>query len=184
MKKFCCIFLLLTMIFCSGYRKPYRYVINAEKDAFFHNNVGLNYLRDRIYYAAIEEFKIAITLSPNTQSTAIFKTNLGDTYMFIGYPEMARTCYEDALKLYGLNFKYYINLAKCYEQLNIVQTKIMEYKNSDNVYDKIMLGLLYIQTGETRKGVVVLDDVCISEPDLLITSAIRQYLKDVTKELE
>ena len=182
MKKFFCIFLLFTMFICSGYRKPYRYVINAEKDAFYHNNVGLNYLRDRIYYAAIEEFKIAITLSPNTQSTAVYKTNLGDTYMFIGYPEMARICYEDALKMYGLNFQYYINLAKCYEQLNIVKTKISEYKTSESVYDKIMLGILYIQTGETRKGIVVLDDVCLSEPDLLITPAIRQYLNDVTKE--
>ena len=170
------------MIICSGYRKPYRYVIDAEKDAFYHNNVGLNYLQDRVYYAAIQEFKIAITLSPNTQSTAIFKTNLGDTYMFIGYPDMARICYEDALKMYGLNLKYYMNLAKCYEQLNIVQTKIKEYKQSESIYDKIMLGILYIETGKTRQGVVTLDDVCLTEPDLLITPAIRQYLKEVTKE--
>lgn len=183
MKKFLCIFLLTVVCLCSAYRKPYRYTINAEKDAFFHNNVGINYLNDRIYYAAIEEFKIAITLSPNTQSTAIFKTNLGDTYMYIGYPEMARICYEDALKMYGLNFKYYINLAKCYEQLNIVKSKINEYEASKNVYDKIMLGVLYIQTGEIRRGVVTLDDVCLSEPDLLITPAIKQYLKEVTKDL-
>lgn len=171
------------MLVCSGYRKPYKYTIDAEKDAFFHNNVGLNYLRDRIYYAAIEEFKIAITLSPNTQATAIFKANLGETYMYIGYPEMARICFEDALKAYGLNFKYYINLADCYAQLGIMNSKIKEYQKSKSIYDKITLGLLYIKTGETRKGVIVLDDVCLSEPDLLITPAIRQYLKEVTKEL-
>ena len=182
MKKFLCIFLLLTTIICTAYRKPYRYTIDAEKDAYFHNNVGLNYLQDRIYYAAIQEFKIAIQLSQNTQATAIFKSNLGETYMFIGYPDMARICFEDALKLYGLNFQYYINLAKCYEQLNIVQSKISEYKVSDNVYDKIMLGLLYIQSGEKRRGIIVLDDVCMSEPDLLITPAIRQYIKELNKE--
>ena len=183
MKKFICILLLLTMVICSGYRKPYKYVIQAEKDAFFHNNVGLNYLRDRIYYAAIEEFKIAINLSPNTQSTAIFKSNLGETYMYIGYPELARICFEDAIKVYGLNFQYYINLANCYKQLNIVQTKIREYQSSESIYDKIMLGILYIQTGETRRGVVVLDDICLSEPDLLITPAIKQYLGEITKNL-
>ena len=182
MKKFLCIFLLLTTIICTAYRKPYRYTIDAEKDAYFHNNVGLNYLQDRIYYAAIQEFKIAIQLSQNTQATAIFKSNLGETYMFIGYPDMARICFEDALKLYGLNFQYYINLAKCYQQLNIVQSKISEYKASDNVYDKIMLGLLYIQSGEKRRGIIVLDDVCMSEPDLLITPAIRQYIKELNKE--
>lgn len=171
------------MFICSGYRKPYKYVIDAEKDAYFHNNVGLNYLQDRIYYAAIQEFKIAIQLSQNTQATAIFKSNLGESYMYIGYPDMARTCFEDALKLYGLNFKNYINLAKCYEQLNVVKTKIEEYKSSNNIYDKIMLGLLYIQTGEKRRGVIILDDVCMCEPDLLITPAIKQYIKDINKEL-
>lgn len=171
------------MFFCSAYRKPYKYTIDAGKDAYFHNNVGLNYLQDRIYYAAIQEFKIAINLSPNTQATAVFKANLGETYMYIGYPDMARVCFEDALKVYGLNFKYYLNLAKCYTELNIVQSKISEYQQSESIYDKIMLGLLYIQNGETRKGVIILDDVCMSEPDLLITPAIRQYISEVTKNM-
>lgn len=171
------------MIFCSGYKKPYRYTIDAEKDAFYHNNVGLNYLKDRIYYAAIQEFKIAIQLSPNTQATAIFKNNLGETYDYIGYPDMARVCFEDAIKLYGLNFKYYLNLTDCYNKLGITKTKIKELSSSENPYDKITVGLLYIQSGEVRKGVILLDELCASEPDLVITSAIRQYLKEVTDKM-
>ena len=104
MKKFLTVFLLLVMILCSAYRRPHKYTIEAEKDAFYHNNVGLNYLQDRIYYAAIQEFKIAISLSPSTQATAIFYNNLGETYTFIGYPDMARDCFENAVKFYGLNF--------------------------------------------------------------------------------
>ena len=183
MKKIFSLFLLSVIILCSGYRKPYRYTIDAEKDPFLHNNVGLNYLKDRIYYAAIQEFKIAIQLSPNTQATAIFKNNLGDTYTYIGYPDMARICYEDAIKLYGLNFKYYLNLAECYKTLGITQTKIKEYSSSTSPYDKIMLGLLYIQTGSVRKGVNTLDELCSEEPDLLIIPAIRQYLREVTKAI-
>ena len=183
MKKIFSLFLLSVIILCSGYRKPYRYTIDEEKDAFLHNNVGLNYLKDRIYYAAIQEFKIAIQLSPNTQATAIFKNNLGDTYTYIGYPDMARICYEDAIKLYGLNFKYYLNLAECYKTLGITQTKIKEYSSSTSPYDKIMLGLLYIQTGSVRKGVNTLDELCSEEPDLLIIPAIRQYLREVTKAI-
>ena len=183
MKKLFCILILASLFICTGYRKPYKYTIDAEKNAFQHNNIGLNYLKEKVYYAAIEEFKIAITLSQNAQSTAVYKTNLGNTYMIIGYPDMARTCYEDALKMYGLNFQYYINLAKCYDQLHIVQSKIKEYKASNSLYDKIMLGLLYIQIGEKRRGVIVLDDLCLSEPDLLITNAIKQYLTEITKEL-
>ncbi len=183
MKRIISLVLLLIMIFCSGYKKPYRYTIDAEKDAFYHNNVGLNYLKYRIYYAAIQEFKIAIQLSPNTQATAIFKNNLGETYDFIGYPDMARVCFEDAIKLYGLNFKYYLNLTDCYNKLGITKTKIKELSSSENPYDKITVGLLYIQSGEVRKGVILLDELCASEPDLVITSAIRQYLKEVTDKM-
>ena len=97
------IFLIAVTIVCSAYRKPHKYIIEAEKDAFLHNNIGINYLKDRIYYAAIQEFKIAISLSPTTQASAIFMNNLGETYNFIGYPDLAIPCFEDAIKLYGLN---------------------------------------------------------------------------------
>lgn len=181
-KRLFTIVLLLSLVLCTGYRKPYRYTIRAEKDAFYHNNVGLNHLRDRIYYAAIQEFKIAISLSPSTQASAIFYNNLGETYNFIGYPDMAKDCFENAVQLYGLNFKYYQNLVECYINLGQAEKKIAEYKDSNDVYARIQLGLLYIKTGEKRKGVNVLDELCSEEPDLMITPAIRQYIKGVIQE--
>lgn len=181
-KKFLTIILLFIMVFCSAYKRPHKYVIEAEKDAFYHNNVGLNYLKDRIYYAAIQEFKIAISLSPSTQASAIFYNNLGETYVFIGYPDLARDCFEDALKLYGLNLKYYINLVSCYKNLNLTQIKIKEFQQSQNIYDRIKLGILYIETGEYRKGVNTLDEICVTEPNLLITPALKQYIKQVIDE--
>lgn len=182
MKKFLIIPFLLILLLTCGYKKPYKYTIAAEKDAFFHNNVGINYLKDRIYYAAIQEFKIAISLSPSTQASAIFYNNLGETYNFIGYPDLAKDCFENSIKLYGLNLQYHLNLVNCYIRLNLAQAKINEFKASENVYDKIKLGLLYIETGEVRKGVNTLDEICMQEPDLIITSALKQYLKKVIKE--
>ena len=184
MKRFLLIFLMLTMVFCSGYRKPDKYVIRAEKDAFYHNNLGLNYLKGRIYYAAIQEFKIAISLSPTTQASAIFMNNLGETYNFIGYPDLAIPCFEDAIKLYGLNFKLYINLIDSYKRQGVVESKKKQFLQSDDLYDKIKLGILYVETGEVRKGVNILDDICASEPDLIITQAIKQYLKEVTSKMQ
>lgn len=181
-KRLLTLFLLLVMVFCSSYRKPYKYTIQAEKDAFFHNNVGLNYLKDRIYYAAIQEFKIAISLSPSTQATAVFQNNLGETYIFIGYPDMAQTCFEDAIKLYGLNLKYYMNLVKCYKERGVVEAKIKEFKASNDIYDRIKLGLLYIENGQYRLGVNTLDELTMEEPDLMITPALRQYIAQVVKE--
>lgn len=181
-KKATILFLTLIMVFCCAYKKPYRYTIEAEKDAYWHNNVGINYKKDRIYYAAIQEFKIAISLSPSTQASAIFHNNLGETYLFINYPEAALNCFEDAIKLYGLNLKYYMNLVKTYIQLGQEEIKIKEFEASDNLYDKIKLGILYIETDEARKGVNILDDICVSEPDLLITPALKQYIKQTIKE--
>ena len=108
-KKTIVLFLFFSMIFCSGYKTIPKYKIEPEKNAYYHNNLGLNYLKDRVYYAAIQEFKIAISLSPSTQASAVFYNNLGETYNFIGYPDQAIVCFEAAVKLYGLNLKYYIN---------------------------------------------------------------------------
>lgn len=183
MKKILTLVLLFAMIFCTGYRKPYKYTIRAEKDAYYHNNLGLNHLKDRVYYAAIQEFKIAISLSPSTQASAIFYNNLGETYIFIGYPDIAKDCFENAILLYGLNFKYYINLADCYINLGMANEKISEFKNSNDIYDKIQLGILYIKTGEKRRGINLLDEICASEPDLLITPAIKQYIAETLKTI-
>ena len=182
MKKIFTLVLLCVLVFCSGYKKPYRYTIKAEKDAYVHNNIGLNYLQDRIYYAAIQEFKIAISLSPSTQASAIFYNNLGETYNFIGYPNMAKDCFENAINLYGLNFKYYLNLTDCYIKLGMANSKIAEYEKTDDIYKRIQLGILYIKTGQKRKGINTLDEICASEPDLMITPAIKQYIKESLKE--
>ena len=181
-KKLAIIFLIFTTVLCCAYKKPDKYVIQAEKDAFFHNNLGINYLKDRIYYAAIQEFKIAISLSPSTQASAIFYNNLGETYNFIGYPEMAEKCFEDAVKLYGLNLKFHQNLVHTYIMKNLAEIKKKEFQNSEDLFDKIKLGILYIETGEVRNGINILDDICASEPDLLITPALKKYIIKTIKE--
>ena len=102
--------------------------------------------------------------------------------MFIGYPDQALPCFEDAVKLYGLNLKYHLNLAKCYIALGLGDVRINDFSSSSDVFDRIKLGILYIETGEARKGVNVLDEICSSEPDLLITPALRQYIKQTIEE--
>ena len=188
MKKILLISLLFLSILTSGYRKPDVYVIDATKNAYLHNNMGLRYMNERCmnercYYAAIQEFKIAISLNPNTQATAVYYNNIGDAYMKIGYPDMARQPYEDAVKQYSLNFKYYKDLARCYKDLGLVNAKIKEYSSDKNALNRVMLGLLYIESGNLKRGIIILDEFTMSEPDLLITPAVKQYIKDKVKEI-
>ncbi len=183
MKKSCIIFLIFFAIITSGYVKPDVYQIEAEKNAFHHNNLGLMYLNERCYYAAIQEFKIAISLADETQATSVYYKNLGDTYMTIGYPDWAQDCYERALKIYSLNFQYYLDLAKCYKARNIVPLKLDEYKASEKPLDLIMAGLLTIENGDLKSGIITLDSFTNAEPDLLITPAIRQFVREKVKEI-
>ena len=181
MKKLILIPLIALTFLASGYKKPDVYVIDATKNAFLHNNMGLRYMEERCYYAAIQEFKIAISLNPNTQASAVYYNNLGEVYMKLGFPKEAQDCFERALSLYGLNFSYYKNLAECYKQMRMQQKMISKYKNSKNPLDRVMLGLLYVESGEKRMGIMTLDEFCVSEPDLILTHGVRNYLRDLTK---
>src|SRR5574344_1522340 len=70
------------------------YRIDATKNASHHNNLGLELLEEDQYYAAIEEFNIAINLNPNTQATAVYYNNLGETYFKLGLLGPAQSCFE------------------------------------------------------------------------------------------
>jgi len=183
MKKFFIIALIFASVITSGYRKPDEYVIDAHRNGAKHNDWGLRYLSEKCYYAAIQEFKIAISLNPDTQATSAYYNNLGETYMIIGYPDWAQDCFERAITQYSLNLRYYQNLAKCFKARGLVPLKIKEYSKEGSPLNKVMLGLLYVENGETRRGVIVLDEFAISEPDLVITVAVKAYIKELVKEI-
>lgn len=187
MKKFISIIFTLSLIslITSGYSNmPETFVIDASKNAFFHNNLGINYLKEYCYYAAIQEFKIAISLSPNTQASSVYYKNLGDAYMAIGYPDLAEQAYNDAIRQYSLNFEFYQAMVKCYAKQNVLSAKIAEYSKGENPLNKVMLGLLYIESGNLKRGLTILDNFASTEPDLLITRAIKAYLKEKTNDLD
>ena len=66
--------------------------------------------------------------------------------------------------------------------MRMQQKMISKYKVSKNPLDKVMLGLLYIESGEKRMGIMTLDEFCVSEPDLILTHGVRNYLRDLTQK--
>ena len=177
MKKFFIISLIFLSTIASGYRKPDVPVIDAVKNSNNHNNLGIMYMSERAYYAAIQEFKIAISLNPESQATAVYYTNLGDCYMKIEHPELALDCYERALTLYNLNLNYYINLAKCLIANKLLDKKLEQFSDFTNPYNQLMSGVLYVESGNYQRGITVLDNFTISEPDLIITPAVKSYIR-------
>ncbi len=161
------------------------YTIDAEKNAYIHNNKGIEYASEKLYYAAIQEFKIAISLNPKKQSTAVYFNNLGKVYMEIGYPELAVDCFENSVIQYSLNFEYYKNLADCYKALGVSQEKLELYrsKSDENPMFKIMVGLLEEQRGNLKKAIITFDEFAMSEPDLIITPAVKAYTKELSGKI-
>lgn len=173
--------LLFFTITTSGYVRPDVYKIDAEKNAVFHNNLGLNAICDKEYLEAIQEFSLAIALNPNTQATAVYYNNLGETYLKLGYPKEAQKCFEESIKLNCLSLLYYQNLVASFKAQKLVNQKIKVYesKNRKNSLNMVVLGLLYAANGDTRKGIIKLDEFCMKEPDLLITPSVRDYIKTI-----
>lgn len=182
MKKLFTVLILFAMSFtASGYTRPDVYKIDAEKNAVMHNNLGLEAVSEQNYYEAIQEFSLAILLNPKTQATAVYYNNLGETYMKVGCFREAQGCFEKSIKQYNLNFLYYQNLVKSFKAQKTIGTKIKTYEaqSEKNPLNMIILGLLYVESGDTRRGIIKLDEFCMREPDLLITGAVRSYLKEI-----
>lgn len=178
------VFLFSVVIFSCGFKRPDVYTIGAEKNAVTHNNLGLKALSDKDYAAAIQEFSLAILLNPKTQATSVYYTNLGEAYMKLGYFVEAQGCFEKALKQYNLNINYYHNLVNVYKARGVLKQKIKSYEITQQKIstDMIMLGMLYIADGNLRSGIIKLDEFCMREPELIITPAVRNYIREMSPQ--
>lgn len=180
MKKILVTFLLISFAFiCSAYRKPEQYVIDPVHNAYVHNNMGLNALEEHNYILAISEFCLAIQLNPNSQATSVYYKNLGNAYTKIGYYQNAQTSYERSRTIYNLDFDTYVALAQTYRRRNLLKYKISAFKKSKNPVDMVMLGLLYIESGNKARGITKLDEFCARQPDMFITPQVRAYIPKV-----
>ena len=184
MRKFFIIsFLFVSLFFTSG-ATTMSYVIDAEKNAAWHNNLGIRYLKEKYYFGALKEFEIALNLNPNSQAAAVYYNNIGRTYIKIGYPELAEPKFRMAIKKYPLNFEYYMNLVETYGKQDVLKDRL-EYhkKNRKSNLDDITIALIYGALGQTATEVTMLDEFCNNEPDLIITPAIRKYVSEQAKYL-
>lgn len=178
MKKLLLIFCLLIGSACYAARDPFlKFEIDAEKNANNHNNMGVIYVQDRYYAAAIKEFQTAIMLCPDKQSSAIYYTNLANVYMKIGYPALAQDTLERAIKLYPMNFTYYEDVVLTYKKQGLLEAKLKQYQSDTNPMAEILVGLIMFEMGNTEEGLSKLHQFCLVEPDLIISRGVMNYVK-------
>lgn len=159
--------------------------IDATRNAKQHNNQGVIFMKEGDLEAAMKEFKIAIALNPNVQATSVYYNNLGQVYMRMYalnnnklFPMWAQKCFEQALLGDCMNFVYYKNLVNVYEARGILNSKVTYHlsQKDKNPYSAIILGLIYLKQSKIGAAVTILDDFCVQNPDLIITSDVKRLL--------
>lgn len=158
--------------------------IDAQKNAIDHNNKGVIYMQDRYYAAAIKEFQMAVLLDPETQASSVYYANLANCYMKIGYPALAQDTLQRAIKLNPMNFNYYQDLAVVYKRLGISdqQLKRLKKESAKNPLAHVLEGLILMEQGKKDAGLAKLQEFAYTEPDLIITKGVNNYIEKKNKE--
>lgn len=178
-------FLVLALFFSFNFARCEITPVDAARNAKEHNNQGVIYMREGDYLAAIKEFKIAIGINPNVQSTSVYYNNLGQAYMKIYainkhrlLPLWAQSCFEQALKGDCMNITYYKNLISAFEARGNMSQKAAYYlaRKDENPYYVIITGLIYLKQNKIGTAVTMLDAFCSENPDLIITDDIKRIL--------
>ncbi len=156
--------------------------IDAARNASIHNNIGVNFMKEKSYYSAIKEFEMAIQLNPNTQASATYYNNLGKAYLKIGYPELAEKSFNLSLERNSVNFEVFQNLVESYKQQNKLKTELNKAMKDKKNLSRIKAGLIMIQLGQLEPGINTLDEFCFDEPDMIITKGIKSYIQTLVDD--
>lgn len=160
------------------------FVIDPAKNANWHNERGLFFLRFENYYGAIEEFRLAIALNHKTQASGVFYNNLGTAYYKLGVYAPAAQCFQKAISFDPNFVQYYQNLIDTYKSQKKLNSEIKKYENKvkkkpNNSRAHLMLGLMYKNSKNNAAAVYNLREFKRLEPDLDITKQVDVMIKEM-----
>ncbi len=168
--------------------------VDATKAAQRHNNLGTLYLKDRDLFAAIKEYRIAIAINPDSQTTAVYFNNLGKVYLILGeiqkrnnlplqgwddFSIMAKISFEEAITKDCMKLEYYQNLIKAYELTGETNSKKEFFlSNRDkNPFNVIPAAIILKKQGQEQSANMLLDDFVSENPDIIISKDLKKLIK-------
>jgi len=157
------------------------FFIDPTENAISHNNYGLFYFKLEDYPAAIQEFKIAIALSPNSASSASFYNNLGLVYLRINRYDWAINCFDTSISMCPNFLEYYVNLVKAYKGRKSLKFLSNKYRNqlSKNNSDYIpwlVLGLIDKEQNNKKAALNCFKEFKKLGPDELLGKAVENVI--------
>lgn len=184
--KFKALFLIvLCGLFLSGYEYKYNVPkIDGTNNAVNRNNRGIMYMEMGYYAAAMTEFQIAITLSPDATSSAAYYNNLGLLYTKLNNLNAAKECFEKATSLNPVFMEYYKNIVKTSEKAGTLNIDLNNYlsqinADSNNSQAYLMAGLIYAQLGQKELAVGYLKRFVVLEKVNFLSSAANKLIKEL-----
>jgi tetratricopeptide (TPR) repeat protein len=174
-------FLFLLLLF-SGFTQD----IDPSRNAIWHNSLGMEYMKQGDYAAAISEYKIAIALKADTSASAAFHNNLGLVYMKLNKPNWAIVCFENAIQLNSNAFYFYENLVDAYAKANVLGTYNSYFKrktsaNFENSYNWLMLGLIQTKRKEYKNAINSFNNYVLLEPEIVVSQAVKTKINELRR---
>lgn len=160
------------------------FVIDPTENAVWHNEKGVQFLKDGYVTYAIDEFKLAIGLSPNSATTASFLNNLGIAYLKINKYDLALSCFQKAVNLNPYFLDYYKNLVKTYKLKNMLTNIAIKYvkllkKNNSDSKSWLILGLVYEELGYKNYAKSSFEQFKKLEPESILVPGIDELIKNL-----
>lgn len=174
--------------------------ITAKSNAQLHNNLGTVYFNEKDYFAAIKEYRIAIGINTDSQTTATYFNNLGKVYLILGeiqirnklttadggdFSKMAEVSFEQAVLLDCMKLEYYQNLIKAYELTGSMETKKRFFlaNTEKNPFNVIPAAIILAKQGDIGYANMLLDDFVTKNPDIIISDDLKKLIKENNKIL-
>lgn len=170
--------------------------VDATKNAKMHNNLGSIYFKDKDFFGAIKEYRIAIAIDPDSQATATYFNNLGNVYLILGeiqkrnglplqgwddFSKMAQKSFEEAILKDCMKLEYYENLVKAYELTGVTNSKKEFFlSNRDkNPFNIIPAAIILQKQGDYDYANMLLDDFTTKNPDIIISKDLKKMMKKI-----
>ena len=173
--------------------------VDAKNAAQRHNNLGTMYYKDKDYFAAIKEYRIAISINPDAQTTATYFNNLGKVYLLLGeiqkknglplqgwddFSIMAQISFEEAILKDCMKIEYYQNLVKAYELTGMMEVKkqFLMQNRDKNPFNVIPVAMILKKQGDIEYANMLLDDFASQNPNIIISRDVKKILKENIKK--
>ncbi len=151
--------------------------IDAIKNARNHSNMGNIYFKEESYYMALKEYQIAYNLTYDMNASSTYLYNIARCFIKLNNYNAAKSALEGAIEKNCLNMTYYKTLVDVYIKLNIHKRELKRCLNDNsNPYNRIIAGLIFLQTGDTYAAKGIFDEFVTVNPDMIITDDIKNIL--------